>query len=312
MNLQEIFHQMNKESIEEFVRESRDEDLLLEFKTVNSSDLSHSDDKKNLARCLSGFANSAGGLIVWGVADEKSCATEIREIDQLSSFKMKLEEHSSSWISPPPDGVLHKVITMSGPDKGCAVTFVPESDSVPHMYNSEHRYYKRNGNRFLPMEHYEVADMFGRRKRPKLEFFYRIHSAELVKVPAGPTVRCEIAVGLRNIGKGSAKFPYLNIKVSPPFSISYHGLDGNTKEPLPRLPTASSGDLVLFGGDANIVIHPNTVLEITMLNADIPKGDAWKNRKEPDIEYQIAAEEMRMIEGSAVINRYDLGTKAGA
>ena len=75
MNLLEKFERMDKTSIANLIAEKRDEDLHVEFKTVNSSDLTHPDDRKNLAKALSGFANAAGGLIIWGVATERERAT---------------------------------------------------------------------------------------------------------------------------------------------------------------------------------------------------------------------------------------------
>lgn len=41
--------------IDQFVEEEREEGLFLDFKTVNSSDLTKKDDKRNFARALSGL-----------------------------------------------------------------------------------------------------------------------------------------------------------------------------------------------------------------------------------------------------------------
>jgi hypothetical protein len=314
MNLEETFHLMNKESIQEFIGESRDEDLHLDFKTVNSSDLTHPDDRKNFAKALSGFANSAGGLIVWGVAtDKKSCATEIREIEELSTFKMKLEEHNSSWVSAPPDGVLHKTIPISGPDKGCAVTFVPESDSVPHMYNLEHRYYKRNGSRFLPMEHYEVADMFGRRKRPKLivdceltadrHYIHRdrVKAADGRVIPRDSVKAfCKAVIVIRNDGRGTAKFPFLTVSVRSPYRIHPYELDGNGRSRLPRINRDRPGKAQYAGGVDN-VIHPGVTLEITKTDDIMSPIPLTIEPEQLIIDYEISAEDINMEKGTLVI-----------
>jgi len=50
------------------VEEEWQEDLLLEFKTIEGSCAPMAKpDRKNFAIALSGFANSDGGVIVWGV-----------------------------------------------------------------------------------------------------------------------------------------------------------------------------------------------------------------------------------------------------
>jgi predicted HTH transcriptional regulator len=55
------------------------------------------DDKRNLAKCLSGFANSSGGIIVWGVDARKNaqgidCASAASEIASIRQFLSRLNE----------------------------------------------------------------------------------------------------------------------------------------------------------------------------------------------------------------------------
>ena len=57
--------------IDSFLRNGREEDLHLEFKTVSDNPF-NKDDRKNFAKALSGFGNSAGGLVIWGVEERAS------------------------------------------------------------------------------------------------------------------------------------------------------------------------------------------------------------------------------------------------
>jgi hypothetical protein len=83
-------------------------------------------------------------------------------------FISRLNELTGLAVSPIVNGVKHKPIQTS-PNKGFAVTLIPESDSGPHMAKlGEDRYYKRSGASFYRMEHFDIADMFGRRQRPSL------------------------------------------------------------------------------------------------------------------------------------------------
>jgi len=62
------------------------------------------------------------------------------------------------------------------------VTIIPESAAGPHMAKlGEDRYYKRNGSSFIRLEHFDLADMFGRRMRPDLDLHI-----ELREVPSAP------------------------------------------------------------------------------------------------------------------------------
>jgi Putative DNA-binding domain len=210
VSLTDQFDALTLESVGNYVTSRQEENLTLDFKLINRADLNHSDDKKNLAKALSGFANSSGGLIVWGVdarkdEDGTDCAIDAREIQPISQLLARLNELTSRAVDPPVDGVGHKAI-VSGEDKGFAVTFVPESESGPHMAKlGEDRYYKRSGDTFYRMEHFDLEDMFGRRKKPKL-------TLEAKFIPN----RAEILIGVRNEGRGTAKAPYLSFVIPDP------------------------------------------------------------------------------------------------
>ena len=119
MDLLEWFEALNKRKIEAFVADKREEDLQLEFKTVSSSRMENRDDRKNFAKALSGFANSSGGLIVWGINARKNerkvdCAFELKPIEDISLFYAKLNEFTGQFVSPIVDDVRHKKIKAAG------------------------------------------------------------------------------------------------------------------------------------------------------------------------------------------------------
>jgi predicted HTH transcriptional regulator len=175
MNLSETFDRLGANEIAEFIQLSQEEHLHLDFKTVNSANLRSSDDKRNLAKCLSGFANSSGGIIVWGIDARKNaqgidCASATVEIAPVRLFVARLNELTGEAASPIVEGVRHKSIAVTR-DSGFAATLVPEGDSGPHMAKlGEDRYYKRSGDSFYRMEHFDLEDMFGRRQKPRLSF----------------------------------------------------------------------------------------------------------------------------------------------
>jgi len=67
VDLRETYEVLARADIERFIKEGKEEDLHLDFKTVNAADLKSGSDRKNFAKALSGFANSDGGIVVWGV-----------------------------------------------------------------------------------------------------------------------------------------------------------------------------------------------------------------------------------------------------
>lgn len=176
---EQLYASLNKALIDRFIIEHQEENLHLDFKLAQAS-MDSRDDRKTLAKALSGFANGDGGVIVWGVdaspnEDGIDCAHTKRPILPLSQFISKLNEYTGQAVNPLVGGIVHRRID-AGKDSGFAATLVPASDAGPHMAKlGEDRYYKRSGSRFAKMEHYEVADMFGRRARPLLHVDCRLH-----------------------------------------------------------------------------------------------------------------------------------------
>jgi hypothetical protein len=109
VNLEELFESMSTTDIERYVATAQEEHLLLEFKNVSKGELS-SDDKRNLARALSAFANSSGGLVVWGVDARKNargvdCAVALRPVTDSAFLVSRLNELTGSIGAPIVDGV---------------------------------------------------------------------------------------------------------------------------------------------------------------------------------------------------------------
>lgn len=295
MSLQDQFDAITLDTINGYVANRQGEDLFLDFKTVADANLDRRDDRKTLAKAMSGFANSSGGLIVWGVLAQKNadgidCATGTQEIEPVSQFVARLNEMTNRSAAPVIDGVQHKPIVASG-DRGFAVTLVPESDSGPHMAKlGEDRYYKRNGDAFLKMEHFDLEDMFGRRKRPKLSLEGRVTSP-----------RDEIVIGIRNVGRGTAKAPYLSFRVPQPFSLSAWGVDGNGHDGLPKLPQGGDGlREPRYGANLTTVIHPDTTLDVCKI--EFRGREENRPAGEFTIEYQVSAEDVQIVRSRITIN----------
>lgn len=300
MTLKTQFESLSVDGINEYIATKQEEHLQLDFKTINKSDLSHRDDRKTLAKALSGFSNSSGGLIIWGVVGVKDttgidCAVGKQEIDQLKIFISRLNELTGQAVSPIVDGVQHKPIFVEE-DRGFAITLVPESDSGPHMAKlGEHRYYKRSGAGFYKMEHFDLEDMFGRRRRPNL--IVRADPIE-IRQPGQPGAKLLILISIENIGRGTAKTPFLSIDLSMGAKLYEYGVDGNNNTGLPIIRKhIGSGSEQHFGANTDIVIHPDMILDITQIKISVPNPPS-----DLIFTYKVGAENMRTHEESVVIS----------
>lgn len=136
-------------------------------------------DRAILAKVGSAFANSAGGLIVFGVEEKKAQGRQAstfkqRPIRGLAVFQAKVQDAISEVTQPSLEGVqTMPVQTGKTPDRGLLLVYVPQGQGAPiqHWTNASSdkgRYYKRSGTDCVIMQHWELEDRFGRRPRPKL------------------------------------------------------------------------------------------------------------------------------------------------
>jgi len=289
MNYKEQFESLDLKEINRFLKDSQTENLNLDFKTIEIAGLSRND-RKNYAKCVSGFANSSGGIIVWGIDARKDssgidCASKKTPIIDLALFVSTINKLTGDSTDPIVEGIIHKQIE-EGKNKGYVITLIPESIFGPHMAKlGEDRYYKRSGDSFYKMEHYDIEDMFGRRMKPHLTLTTKLRNQGQ---------RTSIIIGLQNTGRGTAKAPYIAFDSPEPFILSPYGYDGNGNEGLPRLSPGSDELKHRYGANSDFVIHPGTSIDV----ASLYLGHASTKRKNPppsvEINYEVAAEGLRL------------------
>jgi hypothetical protein len=289
----ELFESITAEKLVEMQSRREEESSTLEFKRCCREGSLSQDDVTNLKRAISGFANAAGGIVLWGVeskADDgrkdRSRFQRIAPIPDGEGVQIRLHELTATATQPPVSGVIHRAIQVDG---GYVVkTFVPASDGGPHRTNEDRgQYFRRDADAFRAMQHYEIADMFGRRARPLLELFWQgRHDATLPDPHDGVWL-----IGLRNVGRGVARFPCLTLANDPTLEPLYHcGLDGMQSTGVPIRPAATGVvRSLVFAGGVNDVIHPNQEMQITRVY--LKRGCGVVR-----VRFSIFAEGMRCVE----------------
>ena len=138
-------------------------------------------DRKNLAKSLSAFANSDGGVLLWGVdAREEEGVDRLRDkrpIAQIATFRNDVERAIADLVSPPvADLEFLEIISNETEESGYLAILVPVSERRPHMSreNGEPGFYFRNGHSRALMEVYQVRDQMLRRTAPRLEFTWQV------------------------------------------------------------------------------------------------------------------------------------------
>ena len=313
MTIEELFASLTEANIESYIANGQEEHLLLDFKTVESSDLLKGNDKRTLATALSGFANSSGGIVVWGVVAKKNAqgmdvAFDKKLLDNVPLFITRLNELTGTSVSPIVDSVQHRA--LSGGSSGFAVSLIPESATGPHMAKAgEDRFYKRSGASFYRMEHFDIADMFGRRRRPELIVETRILQGGYQGGGGHTAHMGKLIVALRNRGRGVAKSPYLALRVSAPYVLdNTSGIAGTGPEGLPRLFHAGPKNTAKYGGSAGAVIHPQVLLDVALIPLQVSVDHQHRITlpKPVIIDYEIAAEDVPLVTGQQVVSEDEI------
>ena len=202
----------NLDRLEQLVRENVEENLSLEYKSAEA--LGKSDAKKaEIVKDVSAFANSTGGVLIYGIAefqqrDQRHRPERIDAVNRLEYSKEWLEQIIQS-IQPRIGGIVIEPINVEG-SSVCYVVTIPQSHTAHQA--RDHVYYRRHNFNVLPMEDYELRDVMNRRKRPK------IRASMFASRNANP--EGYILVRLENVGLLLAKDYMVDLQV--PIDLGGH------------------------------------------------------------------------------------------
>ena len=189
---EDIFQKLvyfGEDAIDEFIINMQTEELFLDFKQAisvgkNGTTL-HKDDRKNLAKCISGFGNSEGGVVVWGV----ECSRDI-DIGDVAKAKVKVKNvyRFLSWLEnaisgctiPSHNKVRNHIISVDANGDGFIATYISKSDLAPLMSTVGNNIYIRSGSNNVPAPYSVIAGMFGRRPQPNVELLISDKSLNII------------------------------------------------------------------------------------------------------------------------------------
>jgi hypothetical protein len=193
-----------KERLDQMIADGVEERSSLDYKRADS--LAKTDGKKTeVTKDVSSFANSGGGVLIYGVAEFED---EPRKHLPERLDPIKRSEISKEWldqviqsIQPRIEGVVIHPVTISETDSTvCYVVEVPQSHTA-HMAR-DNRYHKRHNFTTARMEDYEVRDVMNRRTHPKIRgFIYVNRNADRLS----PRNEGMVTVRLENIGQVLAR-----------------------------------------------------------------------------------------------------------
>jgi Putative DNA-binding domain len=148
-----------------------EENLHLDYKGAGS--LAATDGKKKeIAKDISAFANSDGGIVIYGMLEHNDKAKshlpeKLDPIDRTVISKEWLEQVINSNIQPKIIGLtIHPIPLASAAHHVAYVVKIPKSNTAHQA--SDKKYYKRYNFESVAMEDYEIKDILNRLSSPDL------------------------------------------------------------------------------------------------------------------------------------------------
>lgn len=258
--------------LREFEEQGMQESLTLEFKLKEDS--SHGrlskGDKKNLCKEISAMSNSQGGIIIWGIdaSQDSEGVDRVKKlvpISEISKFSSAISNQIGQAIAPVNENIeMHTLKAVSDPSAGYLVIRVGRSERRPHRSEGpqDKQYYKRSGTQSIPMEHFDIEDMFKRTVSPDLSLQYVVRNRGGGSTGGIKYRKMHVLLRLQNNSTTSAFHPYLEIFEFGSCRVAEYGIDGNGGVGLPR---RASIDSHLFAGGADHAVHPGQCLDVQAL-----------------------------------------------
>ena len=234
-----------------------------------------------LAKSVASFANADGGLLVLGVKEKVQKSRGIAQkiypgqITWLPSTVTReyIQDQLNALISPPLERIV--VVPIRRPRHPLEAVYLLDVEAslrAPHRVN-ELFYYQRSNQTTREMQHFEIADLFGARRKPVLELTATVLGGSITGSGDGrPLFRGTIFLALKNTGRGLAQFPFVQFQADRPHAVREFEVDlegerlGGINEP--GLPHAYR-----YGGGAGVVIHSTMSSSVTRITFGFAEGD---------------------------------------
>jgi hypothetical protein len=270
--MRDLFDRLRGEGysvIDELVTTRTQETVQLDFKLKDdqtNGDLTKKD-RTVLGPALSALANSAGGVLIWGIeaardADGVDAAKKAVPILNLARFRSDVERAVGELLMPRHEGIEIAVIEDPGAGgSGFLAIWVARSDRRPHRSEAagDRRYYKRAGDSTYVMEHTDIEDAFNRVAPTELSLTFDGYErgGAYNDATEGRIEECALKFSLRNDDRRSACAPYVWVE---------NVTGGTVRRVITGAGQTSTlneyafGTRQTFAGDGTIFIHPGVAV----------------------------------------------------
>lgn len=301
----------NINKIEELISTGVEENLNLDYKAADA--LAKTDGKKaEISKDVSAFANSGGGIIIYGVQEftelaKRHLPEKINPIDRTVISKEWLEQVINSNMSPKINGLKIYPVTIGNVENNEVVYVVDIPQSNTAHQAKDKRYYRRYNFESVQMDDYEIKDIINRANKADIVISFENYYGKKRFREYAETDNVKITAYIWAYNNGNKVAQYIQVFMSGKKDVAnfiltprvakgqdFQLLFANTEE---RKVTISDNDFVI-GTDRHPIL-PRTkrqIGEITFYSNLI--------RQELEIELLICTEDgskIELIKGQQII-----------
>lgn len=157
------------EDLDSLITNEIEESVHLDYKSAKSLD--KSDRKKTeIAKDVSAFANSDGGIIIYGINEENHKPKDLSFVDGHLFNKEWLENIIDGNIQQRISGIeIFPVRIDNLIEKTVYIVKIPSSMNAPHI-SSDKKFYRRFNFKSVPMEEYETRLLYNRSNKAEIRY----------------------------------------------------------------------------------------------------------------------------------------------
>lgn len=162
MIFQKSLNQIEISDINELINNRVAENIRLEYK--KTLDLKNSYQKKEFLKDITGFANSEGGLIIYGVEENKDSSPKIItgiNIQNPDEFERKITEIIHTNVEPTPFSWKNRLISLQKNDLYVFIISIPPNSGFPFQRKQQSSdFFLRHSKSIEPMSYNELKNKF--------------------------------------------------------------------------------------------------------------------------------------------------------
>ena len=292
----------DESTLQSLIRNQLQEGIHLDYK--RSPALDNTEPNKNeISRDVSSFANSDGGIIIYGMEETGHVPTRIDGGIPVEGKREWLEQVINSRIHPKIDGLrIRQIDLTSNPGHAVFVIQIPIGFTAHQAHDL--RYYRRHNFQTIPMHDYEVKMVMNRFKEPNLRLNFEIGEKKEDSIM--------LIVHAKNVGKTTAPAAHFRLLIPPKLSSHTEGIEWK-KADRTLFYAGNVVEMLYFnwGGPTKLPFFPELMLS---LSAPSIRDKIWIKPLSSygtivswPIYYEIYATDMKPKKGKALLHVSAIG-----